>query len=168
MNRIMRTTSVFIFLTLIVIQFNNCDVYSQKSVFERQEVIQNCLDAGSTGCFSQEAEMLEIRINTENDLKVATSALSSFFVSGDCNEGNFPNNEIDWNLIDDGTTLAKAATAKTGKCINGRFSVEIILPQAFNSSDLKLEVQIIGLDDQAQRYTNPFLGKSSIFIQPDS
>lgn len=166
-----RTFASLIFLTLIVVQFNNCDVYSQKNVFEREEVIKHCLDTGSSGCFKQEAEMLEIRINTENDLKIGSTKGTIFYVSGDCNEGNFPDNKIEWKILADSASLAQdAATYQSAVCVNGRYNAKIVLPSdlATSGTDYKVEVELIGIDIDGLQHTNPFLAKSSIFIIPQS
>lgn len=112
--------------------------------------------------------MLEIRINTENDLTVAKEVSSVFYVSGDCNEGNFPNNSIEWNMYNGSALMARAASYKPAVCDHGRFNLEVVVPNSLNpTGDYKIEVEIFGYDLDGVKYSNPFLGKSSIFVLPE-
>lgn len=162
----------FIMLTLLT-QFNNCDTYSDNSVFTTFS--STC---EGDDCFVQSADLLEIRVVQNIELGPTTLV---FDIGGDCNEGGFPINKIKYSLFlnnvkkmtssDDPT----ATTNKTSTCILGRFTATVSLPGKLCTSSTapsaaathRLDVELIArTETDGADIRNPQLAKRSINITP--
>ena len=148
-----------------MVQFNNCEVYSDNGVFEENEVLSSCLDnsdnLNSDGCFTPDDSLLEIRINTENDIEVFSG--QPFMVSGDCNEASFSSTHISWTAFKNSTVVSQSPIEYT--CTNGRFLLDAKVVGTAGE-EFKIEVDIKARDNKGQVHRNPFdsAGKSSIFV----
>ncbi|MGE3387059.1 MAG: hypothetical protein AB7K41_10055, partial [Bdellovibrionales bacterium] len=80
----------------LLTQFTNCDVYSDSSVFN---AASSYICEGND-CITADADILELSAPTE---LFVLSTSTSADVGGDCNEAGFPNNVINWNLIQNGS-----------------------------------------------------------------
>ncbi len=96
-----RVLFIVLFLSALLTQFTNCDVYSENSSISSNSVL-NCAD---TSCVVANSDNLEISIKSE---EVLSSTTSTFDIGGDCNEGAFPVTKINWTLLNGGAVLAKA------------------------------------------------------------
>lgn len=147
---------------ILVTQFTNCDVYSQNSLFNQysQDCGTDC--AGPTG-----QDMLQLRVNSPNPLPVASS-LVAVTVGGDCNEGGFPDNSIKWAYISNVT--GQAWTSGLAKCVNGRFSLNVNLPNYLYESGVlqthNVQISLIGIDASGTTYSNSVLANKTIQLCP--
>lgn len=161
---------------LVLGSFNNCDVYSDSSLF-------NSLNSFCEGneCLKANPDYLEIRINTDNDFPIP-SGTADFNIGGDCNESGFQDNIITWELILNGQIVRTSnALALNGVCDKGRFTLYIVLgpygtdtvnrtglqvPPSNNRLEHILEVEIIGIDYEGKTYRNSLIGRKRIYLKP--
>jgi hypothetical protein len=112
-------------------------------------------------CLAVSKDLLELRIFNVNPLPLVLPALD---VGGACNEGNYPNNEITWQLTGNGVNHNSSASTQ-GKCVNGRFQLRIALPQGINVDQVyTLTLRLTGIDASGVSVENEFQAKKSISV----
>ena len=177
---------VVIILGALLSPFTNCDNQADSTLF-RQLNPENCLELGDEFCFQAKKDNLALS-SSMTQLRFK-SAQISFNVGGECNEGGFPMNRIDWEVRDEqslslilssvsgGETICTnpsnigiISDDRSGTCVKGRFNIPITLPAQYaglrpggtpRSYDLKL--CITGID----RETNFKVGGSTLHIDLD-
>lgn len=95
MNRFFQTSGLILGTLILLMQFQNCDIYSDNSLF----TAFNSLCEGED-CVEQDSDFLEVRINSDGDIPVYPLS-GTVDIGGDCNEGGFEYNFIRWSLFDD-------------------------------------------------------------------
>lgn len=172
MRSLWHSLGVVVFLSLLLTQFTNCDVYSDNSLFQTFTNVcqgQECIQ-------SDNAELLEIKVNTEGDIPI-DAAVYSFDIGGECNEGGFGSNQVIWSLYEDGTFLIDSnQTGSSTSCNMGRFQsrVYLSLSGVINRPGLngpsgrvphRLEIEIKGVDENGEVHSNS-LAKRQVFLKP--
>ena len=123
---------------------------------------KSCLDSSTTSCFNENTENLSLGSSVRN---ISIKSSQVFFnVGGDCNEGGYPVNRIDWHIFNSSTnsvlvnslsqlnptticgdpqSLANSGSSNSdnlnnapGTCVSGKFNFRIKLPAAVNSSHI--------------------------------
>lgn len=174
MRPLWHSLGAVIFLSLLLTQFTNCDVYSDNSLFQTFTSVCQGQD-----CIQQNSEFLEIKINSEGDIPIA-SDVGRFNVGGECNEGGYPSNVITWSLYDDvGFVHNSAKVGKNSECVMGRFKIDILLTDpaqpnpsrtglrnaSGNRVPYRLEVEIRGVDEDGVEHENT-LARRQVFLKP--
>jgi hypothetical protein len=170
-----RSLGITAFLTVLLTQFTNCDVYSDNSVFQTFSSV-----CAGDQCIQTNPDFLEIKINSEGDIPVAAST-NRFNVGGECNEGGYPSNVITWSLYDNtgAFTHDSVYAGKNAACVNGRFQAEVVLTPFSTSPDrtgllkpgttsrvsYRLEVELKGIDEKGEVHSNT-LAKRQVFLKP--
>ncbi|MCB0361396.1 MAG: hypothetical protein KDD35_01655 [Bdellovibrionales bacterium] len=160
---------------ILISGFNSCDVYSESNLFAEFE--SNCVDEGD--CEDSSVDIMEIKINTENNYLVASTD-TALDVGGECNEGGYGQNVIIWELFLDNTLVAShdsyANENLATSCVQGRFSFRVRLPRAGLATssttgaqrrEHRLEVELIGFDEKTgEPVKNPLMARKSITLTP--
>ena len=152
--------------------FTNCDVYSKSDLFSETNT-----DCGHTGECSSQSEILELRINSQQNLPVGVNEMY-LDIGGDCNEGGYASHFILWELhLGEVMQQSSQLLRKNGVCINGRFAIRVELPRAGLTAPTpnrqrqrhKLFVEIVGVDQQGRPFRNQqHLARQSLELVPDS
>ncbi len=153
-----QTLGAIAFLTILLTQFTNCDVYSDSSVF-------NTFATVCTGekCMEPNDSYVEIKVNSEGDIPMNATRLR-VDLGGECNEGGYKTNIITWNLYNAaGFVTNSTAVGADTSCRFGRFITKVITPAT--GVQYTVEVQIKSFDDSGKEKTSP-LAKRRIFLQP--
>jgi hypothetical protein len=123
---------------------------------------KSCLDSSTNSCFNENTENLSLGSSVRN-ISIKSSQIF-FNVGGDCNEGGFPVNRIDWHIIKssdmsvlvnslsqlsptticgDPQSLANSGASNSdglnnspGTCVSGKFNFRIKLPSVVNTSHI--------------------------------
>ena len=160
-------------LGLIVIsQFNNCDNFSASNTSSM--LSSECV--GSTDCYTQSADALEVDMNTGGAYGVSTG-IQAFYLGGYCNEAGFSRNKIIWELYVN-TALVRASQnlGVNTSCVNGRFTLYIDLSAAraglMNPAQSNarvqhyLDVEIIGIDNKNLEHRSNFNSRKRVILNP--
>lgn len=176
MRSLWRSVGGIIFLSLLLTQFTNCDVYSDNSLFQTFTSV-----CQGEECIQTNSEFLEIKVNSEGDIPISASVYS-FDIGGECNEGGYPNSEVSWSLYEDGTFLVNSDdTGTTTACHMGRFQMRVYLsyqrpdgtvviarPGLLRSGSRvphRLEVEIKGISETGEVFENT-LARRQVFLKP--
>ncbi|MCB9026291.1 MAG: hypothetical protein H6625_08245 [Bdellovibrionaceae bacterium] len=149
----------YIFFILLSLNLVHCSNSVDGSLFNSINA-QNCLDSKDSLCFSENKDKLTL------DTSIRTLYLKpnqvEFNIGGECNEGGFPTNRIDWHFMEESTKTvvvnslgvinpshvcgSPSALSQTdnsysdglgnipGVCINGRYNIKIRIPAAITYS----------------------------------
>ncbi|MCB0357825.1 MAG: hypothetical protein KDD40_12495 [Bdellovibrionales bacterium] len=122
---------------------------------------ENCLDDGESACFQNNKDNLNLGSVVRTIYLKPNQTV--FNVGGECNEGGFPMNRIDWHVIEESSksvvvnsfgslqpsaqaicgnpsALGQGPTGSVdgvntyGNCVNGRFNMRIVLPKSISYS----------------------------------
>lgn len=155
----------FVLLFIMLTNFTNCDVYSNNSAFLAQSTV-----CGDLCSHNVNADMLEIKINIPDTPSnfAYSNILTQFDLGGDCNEGGFPTNVINWYITNTRTQTVvrdSIAAGGAGVCKWGRFWLPINTGSALNEQHT-LTVEIVGIDEFGQSANNQILGRHTIYLNP--
>lgn len=155
------------FLTSLLLPFTNCGEQAPSPLFQELNS-QNCLEAESEDCGSMSVEMLEIQIETPDNIQIPAGA-QGYFIAGVCNAGGFYNNEITWEVYNINQALIASSqnSGTSSSCNNGRFISYIQFNQAAQSA-LYVRVKILGINESGASFDNPSLGEDQISLLPVS
>lgn len=151
-----RVIFVIALVTIILTQFTNCDVYSESEVFNSL----NQASCTTSECLQQNADYLEVATPAQ---VLVPSVLRAIDVGGFCNEADFYDNYIIWEVLINGA-LSSSCGSNCGKCVNGRFQTQVIFNQQ-PSNVMQIRIELIGLDQLNNQYTNPSLARRLIQVQ---
>lgn len=184
MRKVWNLISIGGLILLLLTQFNNCDVYSDSSLFNGTSSLNS---SGSTvGCiepelYPNEPCPLELRLNSDTDVPIS-AAVRDFNLGGDCNEGGFSENVIKWELYYNGTLVRNSTTVLADSvCDRGKFSLYVILGNTSEDSTDRtglvvpnsggaraqhvLYVEIYGKQDGVE-YKNSLMGRKRVYLNP--
>lgn len=164
-----------LFLTVLLTQFTNCDVYSNNSLF--QTLSTECVEVD---CVGQNPDFIEIKLFTDQGEFYVANDASTFDLGGECNEGGFAKNQIVWTLKTAQQALIHNSiqAGVTAHCEMGRFQIKIILNPVgatVNRTGLRnangtpvphyLDIEIIPYDE-ADKPMEGTLGRQSVILRP--
>ncbi|MBX7231067.1 MAG: hypothetical protein K1X29_03175 [Bdellovibrionales bacterium] len=144
----------------LLTQFNNCDIYSDRSTLDSLSST-SCLDEN---CPEGDQDMLEL--STVPSVSVYTSD-SGVDLGGDCNEGGFSINQVYWDVIQNSSSIISCSGTgnSCGMCVNGRFKMYVNFGGRPPSRDMQIRVEIKGYDVNNVEYTNPLLASKTIQVR---
>ncbi len=183
----MKLGSIFLFVFMSLFSFsffNNCDNYSDNTVFQSNDKMNldvECIKDINGDCEGDEssADFLELRIHVSDLILLSltedrfTDGSVEFDIGGECYPAGFPSNIIEWRIIaPDGHIVLSSEDIKNRTvCRNGRFQIKIILEVGTENAQIDsevinfLEVEIVGISAQGQRFTNSLLAKQKMDIK---
>lgn len=141
-------------LAVIGTQFTSCDNFSDTALFN--EFSSNCLDdSEASPCYPVDVSLLEI--GTSNTQVSVGANDSAVYISGQCNEGNFPDNRIIWELRRGQEVVRTSVEVNVvERCERGLFDVYVPLPYlGLAGQNHTLKIEIIGLDKEGTQHVNP-------------
>jgi len=175
------------FVSVLLLQFNNCSQYKQGSEDLLSSSVLDCDD----DCVIQNTDNLQIKVNLGgNGAEYSVPyGLTEWNLGGDCNEGGFLFNTIRWELMlngtkvrDSGMTGMAGANTVHSRCLNGRFLLYINLSSisqdpvnrsglftgsGANRASYDLYIEVYGQDSvSGPLYRNPLVGRTRISLLP--
>ncbi len=148
---------ILVFTTLII--GVGCSTGSDGSLFGEINS-KSCLDSKDEVCFSENRDFLSLDSSVRN-IKLKPNQVN-FNLGGECNEGGFPLNRIDWHIMSEaGAEVIVNSLGKTqpetvcgdvqslyrnsqgasdglgnapGTCVSGRYNLKINLPMPLTKS----------------------------------
>jgi hypothetical protein len=143
---------------LILIPFQNCgqDYAAKESFFtgseyEDTECLSDVVDCGAR------EEFLQISIDVADPADFR--GLSSEFITGRCNTGNYPETVIRWEIHDSSGAVVSYAE-KANACEDGMWGIEIPFTGVAAGQLYSIYVKIFGVDG-GERYQNVMVNGSA-------
>ncbi len=166
MRIFLHRSAAFLFITGLLLGFNNCAPENSGSLFSSY-VSSSC---SGEECVQKNADLLDLTINHQGEIRVA-STTSRLDIGGECNEGGYPVNSMVWEVYNENNpnsivfgSLTNAAGVEF-KCINGRFSTQVHLPTPV-SMPLIVWIELIAFDDEGNEVRNTLQARKSVFVRP--
>ena len=165
--------SIFHWIALVcfVVLFVNCQNFEEG---QEPSNIETCVKFNDNLCVQASSENLSLRI-LSSDISIKAKQFS-LNISGDCNEGAFFNNVINWKLYVGSQLVSDSAGGQVpSQCIQGRFLLLVQLPVEASSPSLSVDgsriqhslvVELVGQDKKGRLHRNESLAKRAIYINP--
>lgn len=185
MNRSLKTIGYLALGVLLLSQFNNCAQTEQPVTSYTAD--GSSVSCAGPSCVQPNDAWIKIKANLAGDFGVH-AALTEFNLGGDCNEGAYPDNDVSWTLMLNGTPVRNSTMSglagggpALSKCVNGRFMVYLNLAAIpsdnVNRTGLRtgvgtaratysLRMNITSKDGLGVAHTNSTFGLHNIFLVP--
>ena len=156
-------------LTFVMVLFLNCEGYYGDS---ESYLPLSCVQFDTSSCVRASESHIDLQINSPLELPIQPYQ-SHVQISGDCNEGSFSQNSIQWDLSVHGQTIASGESPNS--CVQGSFVFVVSLPLSSDGESLLYDqqrvqhlitVELVAQNERREEKKNPSLGKKIVYLNP--
>lgn len=153
-----------LFLVIGTLSLAACDLYGDG--YNLETSVNECEASGADCSTGTGASALGISMSYGDKYTVHNRCTEIFDISGYCNEGDFPENFLEWSLYHDasGTPIQTNQRILQG-CKRGKFRFQVSIdgsPQP--NQQHRLTVEIVGKDLQGVEHRNTVAARRNLFL----
>lgn len=147
------------FLALILPFLMGCSFYQEG--YNLQTDISECEASGGNCSEASGAGQLGLHIANKQPYVIQNGSVREFDISGLCNEGDFPENVIEWSLYHvDSNTPVHTSQRILNACKRGKFRFQVSIDGAYPADNAaynqihRVTVELIGRDINGTEHRN--------------